>query len=80
MDHNPGPNKIKPKLRKWKKIVRSPSQCVVFSPSSPIQKLLTNKRRTRNGSKSPVTKSSPLKVIDDNSSDMELGDGGKRRG
>ncbi|KAL5818688.1 hypothetical protein ACOSQ4_022530 [Xanthoceras sorbifolium] len=35
---------------------------------------------TRNGSKSPVTKSSPLKVIDDNSSDMELGDGGKRRG
>ncbi|KAL5850225.1 hypothetical protein ACOSQ4_008238 [Xanthoceras sorbifolium] len=63
MDHSPGPNHTKPGLKKWKKIDRSPSpRCVVFGPSSPIQKLLVNRRRTQNGSKSPVTKSSPLKV------------------
>ncbi|KAL5829025.1 hypothetical protein ACOSQ3_018493 [Xanthoceras sorbifolium] len=76
MDHSPGPSHNRLRL---KKIERSPNRSIVFGPSSPIQKLLVNRLRSRNGSKSPVTKSSPLKVKYGNSSYLELGDGGKRR-
>ncbi|KAL5833604.1 hypothetical protein ACOSQ3_017278 [Xanthoceras sorbifolium] len=42
MDHSPGPSYTRPRLKKWKKINRSPNRHTVFGPSSPIQKLLVN--------------------------------------
>ncbi|KAL5834743.1 hypothetical protein ACOSQ3_014338 [Xanthoceras sorbifolium] len=79
IDHSPDPIQIKPRLRKWKKITRSPSQIAAFGPSSPIQKMLCATRRSRSGSKSPVTKSSPNKVNFGSPSVVKLSDGGKRQ-
>ncbi|KAL5767616.1 hypothetical protein ACOSQ2_014399 [Xanthoceras sorbifolium] len=79
IDHSPDPIQIKPRLRKWKKITRSPSQIAAFGPSIPIQKMLSATRRSRSGSKSPVTKSSPNKVNFGSPSVVKLSDGGKRQ-
>ncbi|KAL5826926.1 hypothetical protein ACOSQ4_018723 [Xanthoceras sorbifolium] len=80
MNQSSDPSLIKTKTMKWKKITRSLSQRAIFGPSSPIQEMLSNKCRTRSGSKSLVIKVSPRKVNDVSTIDLELGDDGTRQG